>query len=78
MRRERIAGEITFLDFDKGFGFIKADGQEFFFHAQVCDEIPLEEMQVGWGVTFEPSYSNKGPRALKVRREEGARKGSRG
>lgn len=67
----RGKGEITQIEFGRGYGFIIGeDGTELFFHAAACDGTPLEDLKVGDGVTFEKVYSTKGMRALLVRREE--------
>ena len=55
---------IKFVD-DRGFGFIKADGQDqeiFFHHSSFAGE-PREGMQV----EFETEQSDRGPRAVNVR-----------
>ena len=53
---------------DKGFGFIKRDGQEkdLFFHSNELQNISFEELQEGDAVTFEVGDSPKGPNAVSV------------
>jgi len=53
---------------DRGFGFIKADGQEkdLFFHAKELVNAQFEELREGDSVTFEIAESPKGPNAVKV------------
>lgn len=53
---------------DRGFGFIKADGQEkdLFFHAKELVGTQFEELREGDKVTFEIAESPKGPNAVKV------------
>jgi cold shock protein len=53
---------------DKGFGFIKRDGQEkdLFFHSNELVNISFEELQEGDKVSFEVGDSPKGPNAIKV------------
>lgn len=55
---------------DRGFGFIKADGQEkdLFFHAKELVNVQFEELREGDKVTFEIAESPKGPNAVKVSR----------
>lgn len=53
---------------DKGFGFIKRDGQEkdLFFHSNELQNISFEALQEGDRVSFEVGESPKGPNAVNV------------
>jgi CspA family cold shock protein len=53
---------------DRGFGFIKRDGQEkdLFFHSKELVGITFEELREGDKVSFEVAESPKGPNAIKV------------
>jgi CspA family cold shock protein len=55
---------------DKGFGFITPEGQakDVFFHTSSLDGLTFDELQVGDAVSFEVEDSEKGPRAVNVRR----------
>jgi CspA family cold shock protein len=55
---------------DKGFGFIKRDGQEkdLFFHSNELVGVSFDELREGDKVTFEIAESPKGPNAVKVSR----------
>ena len=60
---------------DKGFGFIKIEGQEkdLFFHSNELIGVEFDSLRVGDKVTFEMAEGPKGPNAIKVSRvEEGA------
>ena len=53
---------------DKGFGFIKREGQEkdLFFHSNELVGVTFDELREGDKVTFEVGESPKGPNATKV------------
>ena len=53
---------------DKGFGFIKCDGQEkdLFFHSNELVGVMFAELREGDKVSFEIGDSPKGPNAIKV------------
>ena len=53
---------------DKGFGFIKRDGEErdLFFHSNELEGVTYDELREGDKVTFEVAESPKGPNAVKV------------
>lgn len=53
---------------DKGFGFIKRDGQEkdLFFHSNELVNTTFNDIREGDKVTFEVADSPKGPNAIKV------------
>ena len=55
---------------DKGFGFIKRDGQEkdLFFHSNELVGVSFDELREGDTLTFEVADSPKGPNAIKVSR----------
>ena len=53
---------------DKGFGFIKAEGQEkdLFFHANELQNADFNSLQENDEVEFEIEEGQKGPQAVKV------------
>jgi len=55
---------------DKGFGFIKIEGQEkdLFFHSNELQNVKFDELREGDTVTFEVGDSPKGPNATNVSR----------
>ena len=64
--QEGIIARLT----DKGFGFIKRDGQErdLFFHSNELVNTTFDELREGDRVSFEVADSPKGPNAVKVRK----------
>ena len=55
---------------DKGFGFIKREGQEkdLFFHSNELVGVSFDELREGDTLSFEVAESPKGPNAVKVSR----------
>lgn len=55
---------------DKGFGFIKIEGQEkdLFFHSNELVGVSFDELREGDKMSFEVADSPKGPNAVKVSR----------
>lgn len=55
---------------DKGFGFIKREGQEkdLFFHSNELVGVSFDELREGDTLSFEVADSPKGPNAVKVSR----------
>ena len=55
---------------DKGFGFIKVEGQEkdIFFHSNELVNAQFDELQKGDKMEFEVEQSDRGPKAVKVSR----------
>lgn len=53
---------------DKGFGFIKVEGQEkdIFFHSNELLNAQFDELQKGDKLEFEIEQSDRGPKAVKV------------
>lgn len=64
-----MTGTIKTLT-DKGFGFIKVEGQEkdLFFHSNSLVGVQFNELQEGDAVSFETENSPKGMNAVNVKR----------
>ena len=60
-------GTIKKLVSDKGFGFIKGEGGELFFHRSAVEGASFEELTEGQTVEYEEGHGPKGPRAENVR-----------
>ncbi len=59
-------GTIKKLVSDKGFGFIKTDREELFFHHSAVQGTQFESLREGQEVEFSVGHSPKGPRAETV------------
>ena len=64
MQQGTVATKVA----DKGFGFIKSEGQakDLFFHSNELQNISFDELQEGDTVSFEIGESPKGPNAINV------------
>lgn len=60
-------GTIKKLIADKGFGFIKGDRGELFFHHSAVQGADFESLREGQEVTYDEGRGPKGPRADNVR-----------
>lgn len=66
-----MTGKIARLVIDKGFGFVEADGQDFFFHHSAVRGAQFADLREGQPVRFDASAgAGKGPRAENVVLEE--------
>lgn len=69
-----MRGTIAGKNEEKGFGFITPEGMEnmkennVFFHTTALEGISFEEIQIGDVVEFDKQDSDKGPRAVGVKR----------
>ncbi len=64
-----MTGTISRVLHDKNFGFIVNGSGSYFFHAADLD-FPIEMLDKGDPVEFEPTATPKGPRASRLRRCE--------
>lgn len=65
-----MTGKIKRLT-DKGFGFISSDdnsGKDIFFHSSALQGVQFSELAEGDAVTFDTEDSDRGPRAINVKR----------
>lgn len=60
-------GKVKRIVRDKGFGFIKTDETEYFFHRSQVEDGQFDRLQEGASVEFDIGDSPKGPRAENVR-----------
>jgi cold shock CspA family protein len=67
----RESGVVSRLIEGKGFGFIRADsGHEFFLHMSNCLGSTWAQLSPGVAVTFVPTMTAKGSRAVLVKLKE--------
>jgi len=60
-------GTIKKLVTDKGFGFIRGERGDLFFHHTALEGTTIEELQIGQTVQYDEGNGPKGPRAENVR-----------
>ncbi|MDB5339683.1 MAG: cold shock protein scoF [Planctomycetaceae bacterium] len=60
-------GTIKKLVNGKGFGFIKCDGDDLFFHSSEVKGTTFEQLQEGQKVEYDVGRGQKGPCATSVR-----------
>jgi CspA family cold shock protein len=60
-------GTIKKLVTEKGFGFIRGERGDIFFHHSVLEGADIESLRIGQSVEYEEGKGPKGPRAEKVR-----------
>ncbi len=69
-----MKGTIAGKNEEKGFGFITPEGMEdkkennVFFHTSALEGVVFEDLKIGDVVVFEKESSEKGPRAVGVKR----------
>ncbi len=61
-----LVGTIKKLVHDKGFGFIKTDEGDLFFHMSVLQEARFEDLKEGQSVEYTEGRGPKGPCAETV------------
>jgi CspA family cold shock protein len=60
-------GKIRKLVADRGFGFIKGDDGDLFFHHSEIQGLTIEDLREGQTVEYEIGQGRKGPCAVSVR-----------
>jgi len=65
---DKHAGTVKWFNKDKGFGFIKPDGEARDVYVHVSNiETPTRSLDDGQRVEYELSMGRKGPEAIKVK-----------
>ena len=67
-KEDTMTGTVMTMKHDKGFGFILAEGQEYFFHRSEVTGGSFEDLKDGDTVEFDVGESPKGPRAERIRK----------
>ncbi len=62
-----LQGVVKWFNNDKGFGFIQAEGKDYFVYFKDIDADGFKTLKDGQGVTFKPDTSPKGPVAKQVK-----------
>ena len=57
---ERLSGTVRWFNVTKGFGFVTADGKDFFAHYKQISMVGFKELTEGQAVTFIPKKGEKG------------------
>ena len=55
-------GTVTKVKLDGGYGFIRSEGEDFFFHRSDLDGLEFNEQLVEMAVRFDIEQAPKGPR----------------
>ena len=63
---EKISGTVKWFNESKGFGFIEANGQDYFVHFSAIQGTGFKTLNEGAAVKFKPGKSQKGPQAEEV------------
>lgn len=66
MSAEKIRGIVKWFNEGKGFGFIEANGKDYFVHFSAIIGGGFKTLQEGASVQFKPSQGQKGPQAEEV------------
>jgi cold shock CspA family protein len=62
-----MEGTIKKIVRDRGFGFIRVQGHEIFFHRSGLEELEFESLKEGQSVEFKLERRERGLQAIKVR-----------
>lgn len=63
---EKINGKVKWFNESKGFGFIEADGTDYFVHFSAIMGNGFKTLTEGSPVSFKPAKGQKGPQAEEV------------
>ncbi|MDP3560428.1 MAG: cold shock domain-containing protein [Legionellaceae bacterium] len=63
---EKVLGKVKWFNEGKGFGFIEANGKDYFVHFSAIQGSGFKTLAEGASVLFKPSMGKKGPQAEEV------------
>lgn len=63
---EKLQGKVKWFNDSKGFGFIEAEGKDYFVHFSSIQGDGFKTLAEGASVTFKASNGEKGPQAEEV------------
>lgn len=63
---DKITGTVKWFNEAKGFGFIEANGKDYFVHFSAINAKGFKTLVEGAKVSFKPSKGQKGPQAEDV------------
>lgn len=66
-----LTGKVKWFDDKKGFGFVEADGKDYFVHFKEIKGEGFKTLKEGDKVSFTPASSPKGMNATQVTVEKG-------
>lgn len=70
-REGTMEGKVKWFDAQKGYGFITAEGSDYFCHHSDIEGTGYKLLEEGEAVTFAPAEGEKGAYATKVSRQGG-------
>jgi len=68
--KERLKGKVKWFHPIKGYGFLETETGEIFFHISELEEYHQANVNVGEEVEFEIGKSQKGDKAIKIKKIE--------
>jgi len=63
---DKVRGKVKWFNESKGFGFIEADGKDYFVHFSAIMISGFKTLPEGAAVLFKPAQGQKGPQAEEV------------
>ena len=69
---EKIRGKVKWFNESKGFGFIEANGKDYFVHFSAIQSSGFKTLPEGAEVLFKAGQGQKGPQAENVVKDQAA------
>lgn len=61
-----MTGKITYVNDAKGYGFVRAEGKDYFFHASDVEDYSFNNLEKGDELMFSPDEGERGPIAKNI------------